>query len=466
MTLSDCEHASQKLATLTYGTDPEIAHAVIAHLESEHCSRILYCDNNFHTYCGRNWRILSEHGIRNLIYSYDRQTSTSKKLITLTRTRCDSILSIMRDRVRDPDFFANSPIGINCSNGFITFDESGAPQITPHSPEHRQRFCLTGTWDPSVNWRDAELLGRLLDGCFGIDEDCSEKIALIGELCGMAALGDSTILANPKAFVLCGASAANGKSEMLAMVSGLLPEDAVCAIPPTLFGDKSMLVQLIGCSLNACAELGSSQAVASDVFKSVVTGDSITARNLYSSAVTFRSTAVQLFATNALPEFRGGLDRGVQRRLIVIPFNRTIPPDERIARIGKRIAEEEPDALLCFAVEGASRALSNGQFTEPSSTREALRDWIFNSDVVLAWKESCTEFSETAKTVKKHAYQDFTAWAEANGIPQRHIPPSNIFTARLLSLDSRLSSSRTSKERFFVGLQLKTSAEYSGAEEC
>ncbi|WBU53018.1 hypothetical protein [Paracoccus sp. SCSIO 75233] len=54
-----------------------------------------------------------------------------------------------------------------------------------------------------------------------------------------------------------------------------------------------------------------------------------------------------------LPGFKGSVDRGIQRRLAVIPFNRTIPVEERIADIGKRIAAEEADLLLAWTVQDA-----------------------------------------------------------------------------------------------------------------
>ena len=66
--------------------------------------------------------------------------------------------------------------------------------------------------------------------------------------------------------------------------------------------------------------------------------------------------AQNLFAANQLPSFKGGVDRGVQRRLLLITFTRTIPLEERVEDIGKRIAAPmEPDLLLAWAVEGRLR---------------------------------------------------------------------------------------------------------------
>lgn len=47
----------------------------------------------------------------------------------------------------------------------------------------------------------------------------------------------------------------------------------------------------------------------------------------------------------------------MQRRLLVITFNRVIPLEERIEFIGRRVGEEEPDPLLAWAVAGAARLI-------------------------------------------------------------------------------------------------------------
>jgi phage/plasmid-associated DNA primase len=118
-------------------------------------------------------------------------------------------------------------------------------------------------------------------------------------------------------------------------------------------GDERHIIGLVGKLLNASDELSSAAAIASETFKAVVTGEPVQGRDVYKSRVEFRPVAQHLFATNNLPVFAGGMDRGVQRRLLVIPFNRMIPTQERVEQIGQRIAEEEADLLLVWAVDGS-----------------------------------------------------------------------------------------------------------------
>ena len=232
------------------------------------------------------------------------------------------------------------------------------------------------------------MLRRLLTGSFKGDPDAQAKCDLLAEVCGSAALGYATRLVQPRAVVLHGKTAENGKSQILDLARGLLPASAICCVPAAKMGDERHVTGLVGKLLNASDEL-SPEAIASNIFKSVVTGEPIEGRDVYKSRVEFRSVAQNLFAANQLPSFKGGVDRGVQRRLLLIPFTRTIPLEERIEDIGKRIASEEADLLLAWAVEGASRLIRRRNFAIPESCREALIEWVLGEDPVLAWIGAC-----------------------------------------------------------------------------
>ena len=452
LTNSDRVEASRAL--VVEGTDVEIAEAVLRNLEDQYASRVVACEGEFWVYEGARWRPLPEHEVSKAVYRFDRLKCGKKGVIKISEGRTNSVKAIAYNVATDLGFFDDAPVGVNCRSGFIQFDDAGVPWLEPHNRDHRQRHILPGAWKPGAEWQGGGLLGRFLLGCFGDDDDLNDKVSLVSEICGVAALGAATRLTSPKAIVAFGPSASNGKSELLAMVSGLLPADAVCSVPPTKFSDERMLVKLAGRKLNACAELGTAQAIAADTFKSVVTGDQIMAKEVYKSSVFFRPCSLQLFATNSLPSFHGGFDRGVQRRLLVLSFNRTIPESEQTAEIGARISSDEADNLLAFAVEGASRALKSGHFTEPASSKESLSDWIFGADPVLAWMAGRTEYAAGERLTTKAAFSDFEFWCEENGFRKDRLPAANNFVQRILAQDGRLTKGRNRSERYLVGLRL------------
>lgn len=416
------------------GSDVEIARVAAWQLERDH-GRVPYSEGQFWRYTGTHWEPIPRNKLRRRVHEFDGcYWGHNARKIRLGKARIDSIINEVGVILSTPGFFDAHPLGINCLSGFISFDD-GSPRLLPHDPEHRQRHVLQGRWQPGAPAEvpEGSLLVRLLRGCFLGDPDAEEKISLIAEIAGAAALGHGPKHTEPKAAVLLGRMAGNGKSQILDLLRGLLPASAVSSVPPTKFADDKHLVKLVGKLLNTSDELGTAKAIASEGFKAVITGEPVTARDLYVSAIEFRPQAQHVFACNQLPAFNGGMDRGVQRRLMPIVFNRTIPREERIPHIGQRIVEEELDLVLAWAVDGAMRLLERNRFSELASSREALEEWAHNADPVLGWIEDRLEVvtGEDAPRLKSsEAYADFRQCAIAEGHPHHKLPHQKTFTQR------------------------------------
>jgi P4 family phage/plasmid primase-like protien len=440
---------------LSVGSDVEIARNIYQDILNQY-GIIAISESRVWHYNGTHWEALTESKLRRVVHLYDGARFGKGGITKLGTGRINSILNEFMHMHDDTNFFVNTPIGINCLSGFIRFPgDSFEPELEKHSPDHRCRHVLPGNWhsgQPIAHCEESKLI-FMLKGCFKDDKDIMEKFTLLGEIAGVAALGHGTIIINPKAIVLIGVTAGNGKSQVLALFRGLLPDNAISAISLGKFGDEKHVCGLHGKLLNASDELTSASAVASDAFKQIITGDPITARDVYRSTITFRPQAQHIYATNELPNFKSGMDRGVQRRLLVLTFNRTIPEEERIERIGDRIVMEETDLLLALAVSGAKRLLQQGRFTEPQSSKEALREWIYGADPVLAWLDQSARLDPSARTSPSRAYSAFKKWAAAEGYPVNTLPTINNFSARIQSSGKDITSKRTGKGgRVFVGL--------------
>lgn len=379
--------------------------------------------------------------------------------VRLGKSRIDSILNECAAMCAAPEFFATCSTGINCASGFIRFDPEGRPHIEPHSPDHRCRHTLPGKWSPEATGTPPEnsLLRRFLDGLFRGDVDAEEKNAILAEICGSVALGYATKITQPRAVILFGQTAENGKSQFLDVARGLLPSSGIGSVPASRMGDERHIVGLIGKLLNAADEL-SAGAIASDAFKAVVTGEPVEGRDVYKSRIEFRSVAQKIFATNVLPPFRGGFDRGVQRRLLVIPFNRSIPIEERVEQIGRRIAEEEPDLLLGWAIAGAGRLIRQRNFNIPISCKESLSEWIFGADPVLAWLHGCTKVRPVVngdpRIRTRAAFEAFQTWATAEGFKRESLPNASTFVQRVIANWADVKYKRVSAGGVFLGLTI------------
>jgi P4 family phage/plasmid primase-like protien len=443
---------------LDIGSDLEVARRLRADLTARfgqlvNAEGAMWCHN------GTHWDALPDHVLHQAVHAYDGlqyvTPAGSAACIKLNRSKIDSILHVCTGLFTEKAFFERPAVGINCASGFIRFGNGGVPVIEPHHPDHRARHTLPGHWQkdgPGTPPPDS-LLFKLLTGVFEGDRDAGDKVDLLAEICGAAALGCGTKLTEPRAVILLGRTAENGKSQILDLARGLLPPTAICTVPAAKMADDRHAIGLLGKHLNATGEL-SAASIASERFKTVVTGEPIQGRDVYKSRVEFRPVAQHLFATNELPPFHGGMDRGVQRRLLVIPFNRVIPPDQRLEDIGQRIARDEADLLLAWAVDGASRLIRRHRFAVPASCRQALLDWIFSADAVLAWIQECVTVEDgCSPVVTRAAYAEFRKWAAAEGFKQ--LPAINGFVQRVMAGARGVEHRRTGKAgRQFLNMRI------------
>jgi phage/plasmid-associated DNA primase len=430
---------SARRQRLHIGSDVEIAERVAADFRCEF-GEVVFADGDFWRYGGTHWQPIEHVTARRAVHLYDGaiyETPGKKPAaVKLSKSRIDSVVHEMGAMLARPDFFADAPAGINCASGFITFDVTGRARIVPHDHHHRCRHVLPGHWRSGIGAEDPpsdSLLSRLLCGVFKGDEDQADKRKLLAEIAGAAATGHATKLRQPKAIVLKGEKAENGKSQILDLTRGLLPASAIASVTATKIGDEHFIVSLRNKLLNAADEWSGPVAIASDTFKAAITGEPVSGRDVCCRAITFRPMAQHIYAVNTLPTFVGGMDRGVQRRVLVVTFNRVIPIGERIENIGLRIGEEEADLLLAWAVAGAARLIRQKEFTVPNSSTFALRIWLFGADPVLAWTEARVRGSDPARGGYKSgdAHSLFKAWALANGFRDSTIPAVNGFVQRL-----------------------------------
>lgn len=446
---------------LEIGSDVEIATRVCKDLQRAF-GEIVYAEGNFWRYQDTLWCPFPDHELRLAAHDYDgaffKSPSGEPSRVKLSKSRIDSILHEMTAQLAAPGFFSEIPVGINCASGFIRFGEDGTPSLEPHHRDHRCRHTLAGRWvpGPSTPPRPGALLSRLLDGVFAGDADAQDKIDLLAEVAGSAALGYATRMRQPRAVILKGETAENGKSQILDLIRGMLPLSAIASVTAGRMGDERHIVGLVGKLLNASDELSSSSAIASDTFKAIVTGEPVQGRDVYKSRIEFRPRAQHLFATNTLPMFRGGMDRGVQRRILVISFNRVIPPEERVEAIGQRIGFEEPDLLLGWAIGGATRLIRQKGFTTPRSSTSAMKDWLYGADPVLAWLSERVStrqiVNQFPRIATRHAYECFRFWALAEGFSDRTLPSINAFVQRITANAAGIEYRRSRDGRFFVGM--------------
>ena len=287
-----------------------------------------------------------------------------------------------------PGFFDEPPRGVNCLSGFIRLSSSNKPELIRHSSEHRQRFCIAASWSGEIETVSTPLTEQYYSGICGQGETAHEKRILLEEIMGAACAGLETRLKVPKAFILYGPKATNGKSEFINLVREMLLPESHSAIAPSEISKEQFLTDLMGKVANLTSELSSTLPISSDKMKAVISGDVVSAKRVYRPVFWFKTGAVHMFAANTLPTFHDEVDEGIRRRFIVIPFEHKIEECKIIADIAAKILKAEMETILSLAVDGAARLVARGQYSIPRWIFEETSEWFEDVDNLRGWLDA------------------------------------------------------------------------------
>lgn len=399
----------------------------------------VYDEGELWKYNGLCWKIIPDSELRQLVHELDQKKTKSGKLIQVSKQFIDGCLHELMSMCSEPGFFEDQPMGVNCKNGFLEMSYDKKTKLLHHDPNHKQRFVFDAKWDDE-DFILSGYLRKLINGCFmSLDEIIkTQLIRLIQQILGVSITGIATKLSTPICFVLYGPSASNGKSQILELIRSLLPKNACSSIPPADLGKEQYLIELVGKMANLSDELSGANAIRSDKLKAVVTGDTVSGKKVYKPVCSFKPNAIHIFATNVLPNFKGGVDEGINRRVKVIPFDRSIPMKERVPRIAEKIVLYEKDQLFKFAIKGALDVIENDGFIIPSVVEQSTTQWFEDSDSILYWfKENYLHELLDARKNKKvgitDAYSKFKTHMEDIGDGQ-YVPTRNRFAQRIRQL--------------------------------
>lgn len=259
---------------------------------------------------------------------------------------------------------------INFTNG--TFEISDVEQkLRPWSPDDMLKYELPFAYDENAT---APLFEQYLYRVLP-DKGCQDALS---EFLGYVFIHSLKL---EKALVLYG-SGANGKSVMFDIVYAMLGEENVSTYSlDELMGEDSRYRAYIADRLlNYSSEM--SGKITSDIFKKLVSIEPIVVRKIYKEPVTMRDYAKMMFNANDFPKGVKNTE-AFKRRLLIIPFNFTVPEEERDPDLAKKIIETDLPGVFNWCLAGLKRLLKNKHFTESEIMRKQLDEFMMQSDTLL-----------------------------------------------------------------------------------
>jgi putative DNA primase/helicase len=182
--------------------------------------------------------------------------------------------------------------------------------------------------------------------------------------------------------------------------------------------------------------------------KSLTGGDSVTCRFLFKELFTYTPEFKILCAGNHKPKIRGN-DLGIWRRQILIPFEVTIPEEERDPKLQDKLIKELP-GILAWAVQGCAGWQKTG-LNPPQEVKTATDEYRKSEDVFAQWLDECCATGSHMITTAKDLLDSFIEFSKWRGTTATKMG--------LMLSDAGFTRDRSTGHSRWVGLGLTRTAD-------
>ena len=254
--------------------------------------------------------------------------------------------------------------------------------LEAHSHENNHNSGMAFDYDAGAT---CPLWLATLDGVFRDDADKALKTRFMQEWFGYL-ITPST---KHQLMLWLYGGGANGKSVITRMARELLGTDNVSSIPLAQLGNRFIGAELVGKLANIVDEIATNGLMQEDELKKIVSGDPITVERKNKDPFVFTPTARIFAATNTLPPSKDST-HGLDRRLTIMPCNRTFRPEEMDRDLVDKLIDELP-GIFVWALEGHARLKAQDKFTAVPSCIAAMEDFKVCRNSVSLFKRDCLE---------------------------------------------------------------------------
>lgn len=294
---------------------------------------------------------------------------------------------------------------LGVSNGVINL-RTGALR-EPRQKDHLTKQALVA-YEPDAH---APLFLAFLDRIMGGNQ---ALVDFIQRAIGYSLTGDT---GEQCLFFLHG-SGQNGKSTLLTAIKELLGDYAMQCPAETLMAKQgggnipNDIARLRGARFVATVETEDGRRFAESMIKQLTGQDTIAARFLFAEYFEFIPNFKIWLGANHKPVIRGD-DYAIWRRIRLVPFTVTIPPEERDNGLAAKLKNEYP-GILAWAVQGCMEWQRQG-LNPPPEVLAATEEYKSEMDLIGKWIEECCITAPHATAKASALYGNYKRWVEDNG---------------------------------------------------
>lgn len=214
-------------------------------------------------------------------------------------------------------------------------------------------------------------------------------------------------------FFFCYGTGRNGKSVLFNILTAMLgdysrnlPSEAL--VKTRFERHPTSIAALVGSRVVTAAEIPAGSQWNAELLKQLTGNDLITARKMAKDDFQFRAQFKLFITGNEAPDI-GKIDEGLRRRLVLIPFEVTIPVAEQDSKLEQKLLAELP-AIMAWAIEGLAEWRRIG-LAIPNKVLEASAEYIDSEDELGDFIDAVLMPDPTAGMLPyNQIYQAYVHW--------------------------------------------------------
>jgi putative DNA primase/helicase len=322
-----------------------------------------------------------------------------------SNSRINAMISLAQGELAvSPNDFDQHRFLLNCENGTVDLKTG---DFGPHQKENYITKLAHVRYDESATcplWES--FLNRIMD-------NNQDLMQFLQRAIGYALTGD---VSEQCLFLLWG-SGANGKSTFLRTIGNILGDYSQHTPTDTLIVKKrgaitNDLARMQGARFVTATESEAHHQLAENLIKQMTGDDIISARFLYKETFEFEPEHKIFLGTNNKPIIRGN-DYAIWRRMRLIPFTVTIPPEEMDKNLINKL-KAEYSGILNWAIKGCLEWQNHGLGT-PAEVTEATDEYRNEMDLLNDFIQDCCIEGPDLFVPAKDLNEAYAKWCEVNG---------------------------------------------------
>ena len=369
---------------------------------------------------GRRWQVDNRLGVgkmaRDVARCFLNQAAEAKdnkemgKFIELgqsaaTYSRQTAMLNLVKTVVPvEPNELDADPMLLNTLTGTIDLTTG---EVKAHNREDR----ITKMTNASYGGRDSEC-PRWIQFLKEILAGDTDTIDFMQRSIGYALTGE---IRENVIFILHG-DGANGKTTLVEAIMYVLGDYAKSAAPDLLLQRRNEshptgVADLMSARFVSSVEVDDGRKLNESLVKRLTGRDTIKARFMKQDFFDFTPSHKLFMAVNHRPEIQG-TDKGIWRRIRLIPFEVEIPEEKQDQKLLDKLTEEA-SGILAWAVKGCLQWQHSG-LGMPAAVKAASQAYKEESDVIGRFFDECCVLGKEHETQVSKLYDSFREWCDRN----------------------------------------------------